>query len=76
MSTKTSVRDCIVDLVKASVPVFKKYSRECRTHAWEKLTSKEGDKEMKKITNDPTRPVNTFQKLAFNFKEWIIEEDR
>lgn len=63
-SNQTNLRNAIVDLAKSMESVFKKYSRQTRTKAWEKLTSKEGEKEVKKIINDPARPINTFQKLA------------
>lgn len=63
-SNQTNLKNAIVDLAKSMESVFKKYSRQTRTKAWEKLTSKAGEKEMKKIINDPNRQINTFQKLA------------
>jgi hypothetical protein len=74
----TNLRKAIVDIAKELETVFKKYSRQTRTKAWERLTSKEGEKEVRKILNDPARPINTFQKLATNeacvgFGEWIKE---
>lgn len=63
-SNQTNLKNAIVDLAKSMESVFKKYSRQTRTKAWEKLTSKDGEKEIKKIINDPSRPINTFQKLA------------
>jgi len=75
-SNDTNLRKAIVDIAKELETVFKKYSRQTRTKAWERLTSKEGEKEVRKILNDPARPINTFQKLATNevvvgFREWI-----
>jgi len=63
-STGTNVKDAIVDLAKGLEAVFKRHSRQTRLKAWEKITSKDGEKEVKKIINDPKRPINTFQKLA------------
>lgn len=63
-SNQTNLKNAIVDLARGMESVFKKYSRQTRARAWEKLTSKDGEKEIKKIMNDPSRPINTFQKLA------------
>lgn len=76
MDNKTNLRNAIVDLAKSLESVFKKYSRQTRNKAWNKITSKEGEKEVKKILNDPDRPINTFQKLATessygNLKVWL-----
>ena len=63
-STGTNLKDAIVDLAKGLEAVFKRHSRQTRLKAWEKITGKEGEKEVRKILNDPERPINTFQKLA------------
>ncbi len=63
-SNQTNLKNAIVDIAKSLESVFKKYSRQTRSKAWEKVTGKDGEKEMKKIINDPSRPINTFQKLA------------
>jgi hypothetical protein len=68
-SNQTNLKNAIVDLAKSLEVVFRKYSRQTRTKAWEKLMSKDGEKEMKKIINDPARPINTFQKLANQSKD-------
>ena len=60
----SNLKDAIVDMAKSLGTVFKKYTKNTRTKAWEKITSKEGEKEIKKILQDPTRQINTFQKLA------------
>lgn len=65
----TNVRKCIVELTKALTVVFKKYSRHTRTKAWNKLTDSAGQKQMDKMLQDPSRPINTFQVLPF--KEWV-----
>lgn len=70
---KTNLQNALVDMVKALKPVFKKYSRYARTEAWEKLSSKRGDDQMKKILIDPDRPINTFKQLGF--KEWLQHEN-
>jgi hypothetical protein len=71
----TNVKDAIVDIAKSLEVVFKKYSKNTREKAWDKITSKDGEKEIKKIIVDPSRPVNTFQKLATqkdeSFKNWL-----
>lgn len=74
---KTNLRNAIVDLAKSLENVFKKYSRQTRSKAWKKITSKEGEKEVQKILNDPDRPINTFQKLATeSFKVWMESNDK
>jgi hypothetical protein len=71
MSQHNSIRDAIIDMVKALKPVLKKNTRHAREEAWKKLTDKKGQEQMKKILNDPDRPINTFSTLAF--KEWFLE---
>jgi hypothetical protein len=73
----TNVKDAIVDMAKGLSSVFKKYTKNTREKAWKKLTSKDGEKEIKKILVDPSRQVNTFQKLATQkdesckFSNWL-----
>lgn len=73
--SNTSIKDAVIDIAKSLESVFKKYTKNTRTKAWEKITSKDGEKEVKKILNDPSRQVNTFQKLANqkneSFKNWL-----
>ena len=38
----TNVKDAIVDIAKSLEIVFKKYSKNTREKAWDKLTSKDG----------------------------------
>lgn len=69
---QTNLKDAIVDLAKGLETVFRKYSRGTREKAWEKITSKRGEAEVKKILLDPKRQINTFQKLATeSFSEWV-----
>ena len=81
MAQKNNVKDAVVDIVKSLETVFKKYSRQARTKAWDRLTGKQGDREMRKILNDPDRPVNTFQKLVedegfVGFSKWMESKNR
>ena len=77
----TNLNNAITDIAKNLEGVFKKYSKNTRIKAWEKITSKEGEKQVKKILNDPNIPINTFQKLATqkensNFKDWLVLEEK
>lgn len=84
--TDTNVKNAIVDIAKNLETVFKKYSKNTREKAWDKITSKDGEKEIKKIIVDPSRPINTFQKLATQkdecfvpkkFSEWMqLKEEK
>jgi hypothetical protein len=78
----TNIKNAIVDIAKSLETVFKKYSKSTREKAWDKITSKDGEKEIKKIIVDPNRPINTFQKLATQkdesckFSKWLeLRED-
>jgi len=76
MKKDTNIKDAIVDIAKGLESVFKKYTKNTREKAWKEITSKDGEKEINKILRDPTRPINTFQKLAkknenVNFKDWL-----
>lgn len=82
MDKNTNIKNAIVDIAKSLEAVFKKYTKSTREKAWKKITSKDGEKEIKKILNDPTRPTNTFQKLAtqkdesIKFSNWLsLRED-
>lgn len=69
---QTNLKDAIVDLARSLETVFRKYSRGTREKAWERLTSRKGEAEVKKILLDPKRQINTFQKLATeSFSEWM-----
>lgn len=80
-NNKTNLKDAIVDLAKGLETVFRKYSKSTRTKAWQRITSKKGEEEVRKILVDPSRQVNTFQKLAnesaeepegfLKFSEWL-----
>lgn len=71
-NSQSNLKDAIVDIAKSLETVFKKYTRSTRNKAWERITSKKGETEVKKILLDPRRQVNTFQKLANDsFSEWL-----
>jgi hypothetical protein len=82
----SNIKDAVVDIAKSLEGVFKKYTKNTREKAWKKITSKDGEKEIKKIIIDPTRPINTFQKLATQkdecfvpkkFSDWVeIREEK
>lgn len=76
---QTNLKDAVVDIAKALESVFKKYSRSTREKAWERVTGREGEKEIKKILVDPHRQVNTFQKLANkneSFSVWLEKRNQ
>lgn len=77
-TNNSNLKNAIVDIAKSLEGVFKKYTRQTREKAWDKITSKDGEKEIKKILNDPTRQINTFQKLANqneSFKNWLESQE-
>ena len=62
-TSQTNTRHAIADMAKALTTVFKKYTRADRIKAWDKLTGEIGLKEMKKLLNDPNRPINMFAQI-------------
>jgi hypothetical protein len=64
MADKSSIKDAIMALAKEIDAVFKKYSRQARSKAWERMTSKDGEREVKKIMDNPGRSLAPFAKLA------------
>lgn len=76
MGQKSSQKEAIVDMMEKLASVFKKYTRESRRKAWDKLTSPKGKREVNKILTDPYRPLNQFRQLALlNFREWMDGEE-
>lgn len=76
MGQKSSQKEAIQDMMEKLAGVFKKYTRESRRKAWDKLTSAKGKKEVGKILTNPYRPANQFRKLALlDFREWMEEEE-
>jgi len=69
-TNNTNRQKAIVDIASNLAKVFKKYSRYNREKAWDDLTKPDGQKEIKKILQNPDRPLNNFPKLAF--REWLL----
>jgi len=65
----TNLQKAIVDIASGLEKSFKKFSRNTREKAWKRITSADGEKEVKKILQDPERQLSIFAKLTF--KEWI-----
>ena len=61
-STKTV--HAVTDLAEALAKAFKKYALHTREKAWELVTSKDGEKAVKDLLKNPSRPLNQFRKLA------------
>jgi hypothetical protein len=61
---KTNLKDAIMDLARGIESAFRKYTKSTRERAWEKITSKDGEREIKKILVDPNRQLSPFAKLA------------
>jgi hypothetical protein len=61
---KSSLKDAIMDIARSLETAFKKYTRQTRTKAWGKITSREGEKDMERILKDPSLTVSPFGKLA------------
>lgn len=61
---KTNLKDAIMDLARGIESAFRKYTKSTRERAWEKITSKDGEREIKKILVDPNRQLSIFAKLA------------
>lgn len=70
----TNRQKAIIDMASSLAKVFKKYSRSNREKAWDDLTKPDGQKEIKKILQNPDRSLNGFPKLAF--KEWLCSESQ
>ncbi len=60
----SSLKNAIMDLARGLETVFKKYTRSTRNKAWDKITSKDGEKEVARILRDPSLTVAPFGKLA------------
>lgn len=65
---KSNLKDAIMDLARGIESVFRKYTKTTRERAWERITSKDGEREVRKILLDPTRQLSPFGKLI-NQKE-------
>jgi hypothetical protein len=70
-SVDNNRQKAIIDMASGLAKIFKRYTRNTREKAWEDLNKPDGQKEMKKILQDPDRSLNGFPKLAF--KEWLSQ---
>jgi hypothetical protein len=61
---KTNLKDAIMDLARSLESVFRKYTKSTREKAWDRITGKEGQREVQKIIVDPNRQLSIFGKLA------------
>lgn len=68
----TNIQKAVLDIAGSLEKSFRKFSKSTREKAWNRITSAEGEREVKKIIQDPNRQLNTFQKLAF--KEWMLTQ--
>ena len=65
----SNLKQAIMDITGNLEKSFRKITRSTRQKAWDRLTSPEGEKEIKKIIQDPNRQLSIFAKLTF--KEWL-----
>lgn len=70
----TNVQQAILDIASNLTKSFKKFSKSTREKAWKRLTSPDGEKQIKKIIIDPSRQLSTFPQLAF--KEWMESQSQ
>lgn len=61
---KSNLKNAIMDLAREIDAVFKKYNKNTRKKAWERITSSAGEKEVSRILEDPKRQISPFMKLA------------
>lgn len=62
-------RQARMDMAVAMRDIFKKYTRGARAAAWNSMCSKDGQDEMDKLLNNPSRPLSRFRGMSF--KEWL-----
>lgn len=65
----SSRQKAVIDMASGLAKIFKKYTRNTRELAWHDLHQPDGQREMKKLLQNPDRSLNGFPKLAF--KEWL-----
>lgn len=68
MTSNSDARKTLKELVDNIKRIFQKHSRSARSEAWSALTTQEGEKEIKKLIQDPNRVVNSTSKWL-NFKD-------
>lgn len=67
--------NALEDMAEALRKVFKKYSRQTRQLAWQKLISRRGQQEVEKLMHQPTRSTNRFRTLwseCRDFDSWLL----
>lgn len=69
----TNTRQAVDAMAKALSHVFKDFSRNTREKAWKRIISPEGLKEMNKLLQDPSRPINGFSKLHESFSDFLSD---
>lgn len=67
----TALKTAIVDIARSLKTVFNRYSKTTRERAWDRITSKKGEKEVGKLLVNPNRDLNTFPQLVTSFREWL-----
>lgn len=65
----SNLQKAIMDIAGNLEKSFKKFTKNTREKAWKRITSADGEKEIKKILQDPERQLSIFAKLGF--KEWL-----
>lgn len=78
---RTNLKDAIMELARGIESAFRKYTKSTREKAWKKITSRDGEREIKKILVNPNRQLNPFAKLANQresadqgLKVWLDDE--
>lgn len=61
---KNNLKDAIMELARQIDGVFRKYNKNTRKKAWQRMTSPQGEKEISRILEDPKRQISPFMKLA------------
>ena len=68
----SNLQKAIMDIAGNLEKSFRKFTKSTREKAWQRITNAEGEKEVKKIIQDPNRQLSIFAKLTF--KEWLQNE--
>lgn len=61
---KSNLKDAVMALAREIDSVFKKFTKQTRLKAWAKIMSKDGEKEIKRILDNPGRGLSPFARLA------------
>jgi hypothetical protein len=63
-------RQVTKSILAAMQTVFKNSTRGARERAWNKFTTERGKAEVRKLINNPERPLNHFEDFL-TFREWL-----